>query len=109
MKKSLPEFNKKYHLKFEGVAYDVIYYEDGMMQSVCKAADLNHHPSRINQIKTYQINRFEICENIWCVFWSTPKVNMVYIEDYNRMIVNAILTMPDLKQIRETGTISVVE
>lgn len=109
MKKSLPEFDKKYHLKFDGVQYDVIYHEDGTVQSICTAADLNHHPSRINQAKTYKIKRFEISENIWCNYWSTQKVSMVYIEDYNRMIVNAILTMPDLSQIRESGTISTIE
>lgn len=108
MKKSLPEFNKKYHLHFEGVQYDVIYHEDGTVQSVCTAADLNHHPSRVNQVKNYKVNRFEIEENIWCVYWSTPKVNMVYIEDFNKMVVNAILTMPDMSQIREAGTITEV-
>lgn len=109
MKKKLPELNKKYHLRFDGVQYDVVYHEDGTMQSVCTAADLNHHPSRINQPKTYQVNRFEIEENVWCVYWATTRINMVYIEDYNKMVVNAILTTPDMKQIRETGTISVVE
>lgn len=109
MKKHLPEFNKKYHLRFDGVQYDIIYHEDGTMQSICTAADLDHHPSRINQPKTYKINKFEIEENVWCVYWSTSRVSMVYIEDYNKMIVSAILTMPDMSQVREAGTITEVE
>lgn len=109
MKKHLPEFNKKYHLRFDGVEYDIIYNEDGTVQSTCTAADLNHHPSRINQLKTFKVNRFEIEDNIWCVYWNTAKVSMVYIEDFNKMIVNAILTMPDMTQVREAGTITETE
>lgn len=108
MKKHLPEFNKKYHLRFDGVEYDIIYNEDGTVQSTCTAADLNHHPSRINQLKTFKVNRFEIEDNIWCVYWNTAKVSMVYIEDFNKMIVSAILTMPDMTQVREAGSITEV-
>lgn len=109
MKQKLPEMNKKYHLRFDGVQYDIKYLEDGTMQSICTAADLEHHPSRIGQPKIYKINRFEIEENIWCIYWATTSISMVYIEDFNRMVVTAILTMPDLTQVKESGIITEVE
>ena len=105
MGSTLPLMNKKYHFRFEGVGYDIIYYPDGMMQSECTNADLEHHPSRIGQIKTLKVNRFEIANNVWCVYWATPYINLVYIEDFNKMSVNAIITQSDLKQIRQTGVI----
>ncbi|MEG1615543.1 MAG: hypothetical protein RR202_01300 [Bacteroidales bacterium] len=109
MEKKMPEMNKKYHFRFDGVQYDIKYFDDGTMESICTAADLDHHPSRINQPKIFKINRFEIAPNIWCIYWSTPKVSMIYIEDWDKMIVNSILTMPDMKQVREAGIITILE
>ena len=106
MDNKLPKQDQKYHFRFDGVQYDITYKEDDMMESICTAADLNHHPSRINQPKIFKVNRFEVAPNIWCVYWATSKISMIYIEDWNKMIVNAILTMPDMTQIRETGTIT---
>lgn len=106
MNKNLPEINKKYHIAFNGVEYDIKYLETNLMECTCTAADLEHHPSRINQAKIHEVNRFEIEPNIWCVYWKCSKMSSVQIEDWNKMSVNTIRTYPDLKVVRETGTIT---
>ncbi|MDO5569843.1 MAG: hypothetical protein Q4F97_00070 [Bacteroidales bacterium] len=104
-----PVLNQKYHFSFNGVEYDITYLENNMMESICTVADLNHHPSRINQMKVLKISSFRICENDICYFWSTPKVSMVYIVNWKEMSVNAIMTNQDMIQIRESGTITIAE
>lgn len=109
MTKRLPELNQMYHFRFDGVQYNIKYVADDTMECICTAADLNHHPSRINQLKIFKVSRFEIEPNIWCVYWATPKVSMVHIEDWNEMKVIAIITPPDMKQSRENGIITKAE
>ena len=105
MDNKLPTINKIYSFSFPGVEYNVKYLENDMLESICTYADLNHHPSRVNQAKIFKISSFPLCENITCYYWSTPRVNMVYIVDWNKMIINAIMTSPDMKQVRESGIV----
>ncbi len=106
MDNSRPQINKKYHVSFESIEYDFMYPEKDLLELICTNCDINNFQHDDDKKKIYNVNRFEISENIWCCYWHSSRYSVVQIEDWNRMVIDVIKTSPDLSQERDAGIIS---
>ena len=101
-----PEINRVYHVRFETIEYDFCYPEKDILQLKCTSSESASDKSDSDRIKVFKVTKFEISDNVWCVYWHSEKFSIVQIEDWNRMVIDVIKSTPDLDQERDAGIIS---